>query len=183
MATKNDVLENEMELTGLPEEEKVLMNETDLINGLLEASGYAECEDIMKNIKIERAGKLLFQFKVHPLSEKEMMELRKQSTDRYKNPAGKHLPKIEGDLRVDEFRSRKIYAATTEKDRLLLWDNPKVKLSLNNRLESKGKQVIEAWEIIDYVLMAGEKFRVSNVIDTISGYDDEELELEDYAKN
>lgn len=183
MATKNDVLENEMELTGLPEQDKVIMNETDLINGLLEASGYAECEDVMKNIKIERAGKLLFFFKVHPLSEKEMMGLRKQSTDRYKNPAGKHLPKIEGDLRVDEFRSRKIYAATAEKDRLLLWDNPQVKASLNRKLEAKGLQVIEPWEIIDHVLMAGEKFRVSEIIDTISGYDDEELELEDYAKN
>lgn len=180
MATKNDVLEEEMNVTGLPE---VIMDESDLIKGLLEASGYAECEDIMKKIEIKRAEKLLFHFTVHPLSEKEMMKLRKDSTDRYKNPGGKHLPKIEGDVRMDEFRSRKIYAATIDKDKAILWDNPQVKAALNKKLEATGKTIIEPWEIIDHVLMAGEKFKVSEIIDTISGYDDEELELEDYAKN
>jgi len=183
MATKNDVLEEDLKPTGLPEQEQVLMSEADLINGLLEASGYEECEDILQPVEIRRAGKLLFVFKVHPLGEKEMMKLRKESTNLYKNPAGKHLPKIEGDIRMDEFRSRKIYAATIDKDKAILWDNPQVKASLNKKLEAKGKPILESWEIIDHVLMAGEKFKISEAIDTISGYDDEELELEEYAKN
>ena len=183
MAAKNDVVENEeltVEQTGLPEQEKVLMSEEDMIAGLLAAADFETDEDNLVPIQIRRNGKLFFEFKIHPLSEKELMQLRKQSTQYYKNPAGKHLPKIEGDVRLDELRSRKIYAATCDEDRRKLWDNPKVKLGL----KAKGKDIIETWEIIDAVLMGGEKFAVSEKIDDISGYNDEEqLELEDYAKN
>lgn len=182
MTAKNDVLENEqeVELTGLPEQEKVLMSEEELINGLLAAADYETDEDTMKEIEIRRNGKLFFKFSVHPLGEKEMMRIRKRATQQYKNPAGKHLPPIDGDIRMDEFRSRKIYAATTDADREKLWDNPKVKAGL----KAKGKSIIESWEVIDAVLMGGEKYQVSEVIDDISGYNDEEkLELEEYAKN
>lgn len=182
MTAKNDVLEEktELEKTGLPSQEKVIANEEDMIAGLLAAADYETDEDSMKKIRIERKGRLFFEFTVHPLSEKEMMKIRRQSTDRYTNPAGKHLPKIEGDLKMDQFRSRKIYAATCDADKAKLWDNPKVK----NGLKAKGKDIIENWEIIDAVLMGGEKYSVSEIIDDISGYnDDEQLELEEYAKN
>ena len=183
MTAKNDVLEHEkteLEKTGIPEKEQVLMNEEDMIAGLLAAADYENDEDTMKTVRIERNGKLFFEFTVHPLGEKEMIRIRKQSTKQYKNPAGKHLPPIDGDIRMDEFRSRKIYAATTDKDKALLWDNPRVKASL----KAKGKDIIENWEIIDAVLMGGEKYMVSEIIDDISGYnDDEKLELEEYAKN
>lgn len=181
MTAKNDVLEQETKKTGLPEQEKVLMTEEDLIAGLLAAADFETDEEVMKNIRIERNGKLYFEFKVHPLGEKEMQKLRRQSTPTFKNPAGRNLPKIEGDIRMDEFRSRKIYAATADADKAKLWDNPKVKAGLN----AKGKDIIEAWEIIDSVLMAGEKYKVSELIDDISGYNDneEQIELEEYAKN
>ena len=182
MATKNDVLQNEEEMkpTGLPDPEVIAMSEEELITGLLEAADFETDESTMKNVEIRRDGKLFFHFKIHPLSEKEMMKIRKQSTSRYNNPAGKHLPKIEGDIRMDEFRSRKIYAATADSDKKKLWDNPRVKASL----KAKGKDILEEWEIIDAVLMAGEKYRVSEAIDEISGYNDEEsIELEEYAKN
>lgn len=184
MTAKNDVLveneKTEVEKTGLPEQEKVLMSEEEMIAGLLAAADFETDEDIMKNIRIERSGKLFFQFKVHPLGEKELMRIRKLSTVYYKNPAGKNLPKIEGDTQIDELRSRKIYAATIEEDRKKLWDNPKVKAGL----KAKGFDIVENWEIVDAVLMGGEKYAVSEVIDDISGYnDDEQLELEEYAKN
>lgn len=181
MAANQDVLENEkteIEKTGLPPQEK--MNEKDLIAGLLAAADYATDEDNIQPVQIKRNGKLYFEFNIHPLSEKELIKIRKQSTVYYKNPAGKHLPKIEGDTRIDELRSRKIYAATTEEDRRKLWDNPQVKAGL----KAKGIDIIEEWEIIDAVLMGGEKFALSEKIDDISGYNDnEELELEEYAKN
>lgn len=181
MTTKDVVLEKEDETkpTGLPSDEVVAMTQEELIKGLLEAADFETNEDTMKKIRIERAGKLLFEFMVHPLSEKELMRIRKLSTPMIKNPAGKHLPKIEGDIRLDEFRSRKIYAATTDEYKQKLWDNPQVKAGL----KAKGKDIIEEHEIIDAVLMAGEKSWVADVIDDISGYNQEELELEDYAKN
>lgn len=183
MTAKDDVLENEkteLEKTGLPEKEQVIMNEDELVAGLLAASDFETDEDVMKKIQIKRNGKLFFEFMVHPLSEKDMVKIRKSSTPRYKNPAGKHLPAIEGEIRMDEFRSKKIYEATTEEDKAKLWDNPKVKAGLI----AKGKDILETWEIIDAVLMGGEKYTVSEIIDDISGYNDEDkIELEEYAKN
>ena len=180
--TANDVLETEgMEKpTGLPEQEKVIMSQEELINGLLAAADYETDTDMMKTIEIRRNGRLFFQFNVHPLGEQELMRIRKLSTPRYNNPAGKHLPKIEGDIRMDEFRSRKIYAATSDEDKAKLWDNPQVKAGLR----AKGKSILEEWEIVDAVLLAGEKYAVSEKIDDISGYNNEDnLELEEYAKN
>lgn len=179
MATTNDVHEEELKPTGLPEQEKIMMSEEELIAGLLEAADFETDEDNTQPVEIRRNGVLKFRFSVHPLSEKELMRIRKQSTPYYKNPAGAKLPKIEGDLRLGEFRSRKIYAATCEEDRRKLWDNPKVKAGLI----AKGKTIIEEWEIIDAVLMAGEKDRINSVIDEINGYHDDSIELEEYAKN
>ena len=182
MTAKKDVLDNEqltIEQTGLPSNEQVLMNEQDLISGLLAASDYKTDESTIKRIEIKRNGNLLFMFEIRPLSEKELMKIRKESTKTYKNPGGKNLPPIEGELRMDEFRSRKIYAATTDEYKAKLWDNPQVKASLN----AKGHNIIMPYEIIDAVLMAGEKYAVSEKIDDISGYNDEEIGLEEYAKN
>ena len=180
MATKNDVLDyeenEEVRPTGLPD---VIMNEEDLIKGLLEAADFDTAEETMQPIEIKRNGKLLFTFRIHPLSEKEMMKLRKQATPLINNPAGRGLPKIEGDMNVAKFRSLKIYAATVEEDREKTWDNPKLKAAL----KAKGKDIIENWEIIDHVFMGGEKFAVSEAIDDISGYNIEQLGPEEYAKN
>lgn len=176
--TANNVPETKP--TGLPEQEKVIMSQEELLRGLLAAADFETDEDLIKPIEIRRNGRLYFQFNVHPLGEKELTRIRKQSTPRYANPAGAKLPKIEGDIRLDEYRSRKIYAATTDADKAKLWDNPQVKAGLR----AKGKDIIEEWEIVDAVLLAGEKFKVSEVIDDISGYNDEDtVELEDYAKN
>lgn len=178
MATTNDVLEPKQ--TGLPAQEVIEMTEEELIAGLLAASDFETDEDNLVPVEIRRNKKLFFKFHIHPLSEKEMQKIRKKSTDRYKNPAGKHLPKIEGDIRIDEFRSRKIYASTTDEDRAKLWDNPVVKKGL----EKKGKDIFEPWEVIEAVLMAGEKQQISELIDDISGFGEEEsLSLDDYAKN
>lgn len=182
MTAKNDVLnEEEMDVkpTGLPSEEVIAMSQEDLIAGLLAAADYDTNEEAMKKIQIKRDGKLFFEFKVHALSESELIKLRKKSTKKYNNPGGKHLPKIEGDADMAEFRSRKIYAATADDDRAKLWDNPRVKAGLI----AKGKDIVENFEIIDAVLMGGEKFNVSELIDELSGYKDETLELEEYAKN
>lgn len=183
MTAKNvDVLENEEleEKTGLPSQEKVLMSEKDLIEGLFAASDYANDEDCMREIQIKRNGKLFFAFTVRPLSESEVQKIRKNATKMYKNPAGKHLPKIEGEIDIDKLRALKIYTATIDKDRELLWDNPQVKAGL----KAKGKSIIMPEDVINAVLMGGEKYTISEIIDDISGYnDDEKLELEEYAKN
>ena len=166
----------EVERTGLPPQEELARNEADIIKGLLEAADYKEDDNDVQPVEIKRNGKVLFDFKIRPLGEDELMRIRKSSTPQFPNPAGKRLPKIEGDIRLGEFRSKKIYTATVEEDRKLLWDNPQVKQGL----KAKGFDILESWEIIDAVLKAGEKDRLSDLIDEISGYD---ADLTEYAKN
>ena len=55
-----------------------------------------------------------------------------------------------------------------------MWKNKKLKDSLN---------VLEDIDVVETVLMAGEKDRISNIIDEISGYGADDFTLEDTAKN
>lgn len=170
------VKEEELKKVGLPSQEVIEQTENDLIEGLLFAAKEKFSDDEQKEIHIKRGGKLAFSFKVRPLAEDELMRIRKQSTPFYPNPQNRKVP-IEGEIRYGEFRSRKIYTATVENESgMKIWDNPKVKQGLI----AQGHEIMETWEIIDKVLLAGEKDSVSDVIDNISGY---ESDLTEYAKN
>lgn len=170
---------NEKELLS---KQEILMNEDALISGLLEAANYKTDESVVKTVRIQRPTgkldangeqqkKLLFQFHIRPLGEDELFTIRKQSTKYSQNPNGPKFPRIEGEIRIAEFRSRKIYAATVKEDREKLWNNQKVRNSLG---------AMEGWEVIDQALMAAEKDAVLDLIDEISG---ENTDLTDYLKN
>ena len=169
-------MNEEKKATGLPAQEVIDRTEEDLINSLLAAADYKDDEAIQKKIEIKRNGKVMFSFHIRPLGEPELQRIRKLSTPMYPNPEGKRLPKIEGEIRYGEFKSRKIYEATVEADREKMWDNP----ALKRGLAKKGIDVMENWETIDAVLMAGEKNVLNDAIDDLSGYD---MDLTEYAKN
>ena len=169
MATK-DTENTMMEETGMTSEE-ILMNEDALISGLLEAASFKEDDSLRKKVQIKRNGKVLFEFRVRPLEEEETQEIRKSCTKYIPNPNGRHLPKIEGEINFVKLRSKKIYEATIPEDRAILWDNPKIKAKL---------KCLDPVDVIDQVLMAGEKDGVVDVIDSISGYG---VSVEGYAKN
>jgi hypothetical protein len=67
-------------------------------------------------------------------------------------------------------RSYVIYAATVDEDRDKVWDNKKA-------LDKLG--LLQGVDMIDRVLLAGEKARVLDKIDEISGFN--EMEFEDAA--
>ena len=58
------------------------------------------------------------------------------------------------------------------------WDNPAVKKGL----EAKGICIINALDVIDAVLLPGEKDRIMDIIDDVKGFKNEELKAET-AKN
>ena len=63
-----------------------------------------------------------------------------------------------------------------DEDREKLWDNKKVWKAL----EDKGYQIMSGLDVIEYTLKAGEKDKVLEAIDKLSGY---EANLEEVAKN
>ena len=164
MVEKNVEMEN-----GMPTQDEILMNEDEMIRGLLEAADYRE--ENQKKIQIKRNGKILFEFRIHPISEEETQAMRKSCTKYMPNPQGRHLPKIEVETNWVRMRSMKIFEATVAEDQEKLWKNKAVMQKLN---------VLDPIEVVELCLMAGEKDAVIDQIDAISGYG---VQLEDYAKN
>lgn len=172
--TEDQAFAEEMEAvreTGLPTAAQVVDQEYDLLESLLKASEYKEDESLQRTIRIERNGNYLFSFRVRPISEEDLKIARKKSTSYMKNPAGKNLPPIEKETDYPMVRNWKIYLSTVEEDRAKIWDNKTLKDKFD---------LIQGAEMVDKLLTGGEKNAVSDVIDTLSGYD---LDLTEYAKN
>ncbi len=132
-------------------------------------------EEILQNEdEMRRNGKLLFSFFVRPLTEEEIQGCRKKATKRRPDPRGRQFGMIDVETDVIKLRSYKIIAATVDKGQGILWKNKKLKDKLN---------VIDDVDVVEAVLMGGEKDWISDVIDEISGYGMNELSLEDTAKN
>lgn len=160
--------------TNLPTQQEVLQNEDQLLAGLLEAAEFKENTDFQRKIEIKRNGKLLFSFYIRPLTEEEVQGCRKRATKRRPDPRGKQFGMIEIETDYIKLRSYKILAATVDKGHGILWSNRTLKEKLN---------VIEDVDVIDKVLMGGEKDYINDVIDEISGYGMHEVSLEETAKN
>lgn len=160
--------------TNLPTQQEVLQNEDQLLAGFLEAAEFKENTDFQRKIEIKRNGKLLFSFYIRPLTEEEVQGCRKRATKRRPDPRGKQFGMIEIETDYIKLRSYKILAATVDKEHGILWSNRTLKEKLN---------VIEDVDVIDKVLMGGEKDYINDVIDEISGYGMHEVSLEETAKN
>lgn len=156
------------------EETKALIraNEDDFIQGLIEAAEFASEET--QRIEIIREGRLYFAFHIRPLSSQEYEKCKKKYTKYVRNKQfGMKLPE---DTDRIKYQSAIIYEATVEEDRKNLWDNRKVW----NALNAKKDRIMNGLDVIEYSLKAGEKDKVLEAIDKLSGYDDN---LEEVAKN
>lgn len=171
---ENVTFDYEQEGKELPSKEEILQNEDEMLRGLLEAAAFKRDDTLQKKIEIKRNGKLLFSFFIRPLTEEEVQGCRRKATKRRPDPRGRQFGMIEVETNWIKYRSYKIIAATVDKGQGILWSNKKLKDSLN---------VIEDIDVVEAVLMVGEKDWISDVIDEISGYGVNEISLEETAKN
>lgn len=154
--------------------------ENDFIAGMLEAAEYKTQET--RKIEIIRDGRLFFAFNIHAIGEAEAERCKKRHTKYVRN---KNIGlKFAEETDSPKFRSSLIYNATDEKDRAELWDNKKVW----NGLSSQGYPIVNALDVIEAVLLGGEKAQIIEEINKLSGFETENLEevdqkLEDAAKN
>lgn len=162
----------EIELDAEETKNQFRIHEEDFIQGLIDAAGYTN--DETQHIEIARDGKLFFAFDIRPLAEEEYDRCKKKWTKYVRNKQfGMKLPEETNSVK---YRDSLIYTATVEKDRADLWDNKKVWEALRN----KGLQIMNGLDVIEYCLKAGEKDKVLECIDKLSGYDNS---LEEVAKN
>lgn len=147
-------------------------NEEDFIQGLIDAAEFASEET--QRIEIIREGRLYFAFNIRPLSSEEYEKCRKKHTKYVRNKQlGMKMPE---DTNRVKYQSEIIYAATVDEDKEKLWDNRKVW----NALNAKKDRIMNGLDVIEYSLKAGEKDRILEAIDKLSGY---ESNLEEVAKN
>lgn len=132
-----------------------------ILEGILTAAGFKDDPDCWERINISRGGEKLFSFRIRPLDEQEVADLRRQCTRFLPNPNGAGYPRVEGEVNLVRLRSMKIYAATVPDDRALIWDSAEARQRLG---------VMRGEDMIDCVLMAGEKDAVIERIDALSGY-------------
>lgn len=160
-----------LELTSEEIQQTMLMNEQDILAGLFEAANFRSDQSNWRRIQIKRNDRILFEFRIRPLDEEEIGSCRKKATKWMANPLGKNFPKVESDVDMVRYRSYKILTATVDEDRQKVWGNKAIKDKLN---------VLQDTDVIDAVLLAGEKDWISDVIDEISGYG---VTREDFTKN
>lgn len=162
----------EKEFTAEETKAQIRANEEDFIQGLIKASDYVNEE--AENIEIARGGEVLFAFHIRALSDHEYNRCREKATKYVRNKRlGMTMPDQTDTVK---YQSKLIYAATIKKDREKLWDNHKVW----DALVAKGLPIACGEDVIEYTLKAGEKDRIIQEIDKISGFDSN---LEEVAKN
>jgi len=116
----------------------------------------------------------VFAFEIRPLSEEEYNKCKKKHTKYVRNKQfGMKLPE---ETNTVKFRDALIYTATVEADREKLWDNKKVWESLR----AKDLQIMNGLDVIEYCLKAGEKDKIIECIDSLSGFEEN---IEEVAKN
>lgn len=143
--------------------------EGDILSAILKAADYTNDQAETYKIRIVRDGVVLFAFKIHPLSEAQYAKCRDKNTKYVRNKRiGVKVPETTNAVR---YRSQLIYEATAEEDRKAIWDN---------KAAWEKLEVASGVDAIDKILKSGEKDKIVEQIDSISGYGDE---LEETTKN
>ncbi len=160
--------------TGEEDTQKLIRaNEEDFIQGLIDAAEFVS--DETQRIEIVRGGRLFFAFNIRPLGSEEYEKCRKKHTKFVRNKQfGMKMPE---DTNRVKYQSAIIYEATIDEDKEKLWDNRKVWKALN----AKKERIMNGLDVIEYTLKAGEKDKILEAIDELSGY--EPNNLEEVAKN
>ena len=173
MSTKNTAPElfDETMVNKELSQEEILLNENDILQGLIECGRAKDNADNYRKVQIKRDGAVKFEFRIRPISEDENQKCLRNAKKYAKKSYGQPKQAIETDRA--RYRSYLIYTATVDEDRAKTWDNRKAWDALN---------IITGPDMIDRVLLAGEKDRIIDLIDEISGFNDE-TELEEEAKN
>lgn len=154
--------------------EMLLENENTILRdvaGVLEAMETITAYEVFE---VVRDGKKLFSFRVRGLDDSEFEKCRDQATKVAKDRRLGNLA-VPREFNAAKFNSLVIYTATHPEDRRVLWDN--------KDLWNKAK-ILAGWQLVDKVLKRGEKDKVIELIEELSGYTDEDAEsAEETLKN
>lgn len=161
MATKKIVETGVVATTEGLSTEEILEQEGNLLSDLLDLAQRKENEVFFRKIEIlGQGGQVKASFRLRPLSSEDVEQCVKQSTKLTKNLKGK----VEKEVNQRLYQSILIYTATIPEDQARLWGNVELKRTLN---------VLDSFDMVDRLLLAGEKASVLAVIDEMGGFTEE----------
>ena len=170
---EEDMMLDEEELTEDEKKEEIRQNEDSLLERLLAAADYAKNETL--TLKIRRPDKndptkmvTYFTFDVHPLSEDELNQIRKKYTKYTRNRRTGGQKMVE-EVDVVKFKCSVIYNSTVEADQERIWNNKK----LWKGLEKQGHYIVNALDVVEALLLPGEKEKIMDALDKLGGYDED----------
>lgn len=164
------------DMTAKEQEETIRQQAGCIMEGIIAAA--QNLAEETKEITITRNGRPYFRLVIRPISEMTAKDLRKKCTKYAKNKAyGVRVPE---ETDMTRYRSMLVYEATVNREET--WDSRILWKALESRYP-----IIQGWETVDQVLLAGEKDRIVDEINELSGYIDEDEEdeekLEETIKN
>ena len=163
------------------EKKEMLLGNEDVI--LRDVSGVLEAMETIieyKLFEVIRDGKKLFSFRVRGLDDSEFEKCRDQATKvaKYRRLGNLAVPR---EFNSAKFNSLVIYTATHPDDKKAIWDNKD--LWAEAELVT-GCPVVTGWQLVDKALRRGEKEKCIELIESLSGYTDEDAEsTEETLKN
>lgn len=171
---KHELMNDFVNYEDAPAESVVIseLDEDSMLNALLSAANYKNDTAMHREMQIKRDGKVLFTFTVRPISDEEYKQCRSLSSKRKPHPRGKGYGFIETEYNDAMMRSYEILTATVNKEKV--WSNKKLKDKLG---------VIQDIDVIDSVLLVGEKAKICDVIEEISGFGEDEPSEVEKVKN
>lgn len=141
------------------------------VGGVLEAMETITTYEVFE---VVRDGKKLFSFRVRGLDDSEFEKCRDQATKVVKDRRFGSIS-VPREFNSAKFNSLVIYTATHPDDKKIIWDN--------KDLWAKA-DVVTGWQLVDKVLKRGEKEKCIELIESLSGYADEDAEAtEETLKN
>lgn len=143
--------------------DKPQFNENNIVEALMGAAAFRS-NDNLREVVIQRGDRELFRFKIHGVDEDTVNKCRKLAT---KNRGRR-------DETVDWLRNAAnlIYEATVDDDKQRFWNNREVWQKLD---------CVTGSDVVMKCLTPAERAKIVEVIENISGYDDNGLD--DFIKN
>lgn len=143
--------------------DKPTFDESNIVDALLNAAAFRS-ETNLREVVIKRGAIEMFRFKIHGVDEDTVNKCRKLAT---KNRGRR-------DETVDWLRNAAnlIYEATVDDDKKRLWNNREVWQRLD---------CVTGSDVVMKCLTPAERAKIVEVIENISGYDDDGLD--DFIKN
>ena len=134
-------------------------DEQDIVQALLLSAELRRGENNQRNVSIKRGNKILFSFTVESLGESDWDKCRRQAT--------KNFGKRNESFDSARFLSLVIYEATVDKS---IW---------NNKIIWQKLGAVCGADCVDMCLTPGEKSKIATIIEDLSGYSEETVNVDD----